>query len=212
MPAWHAELAWLPDRLGGIRERVLIEVAGNRIARVTPDLEPPPRAARLPALVIPGLASAHSHAFQRALRGHTEISEPGGSFWTWREQMYRLAAVIDPNLLHQLARAAYGEMTLAGVTVVGEFHYLHHQPDGTPYDNTNRMGEALIAAAAEAGIRITLLDTCYLQGGLDGRPLQGAQRRFGDGSAAALAVRAAGLPGGPRGPTGAAVRTGRSVD
>ncbi|HKA48901.1 MAG TPA: formimidoylglutamate deiminase [Candidatus Dormibacteraeota bacterium] len=227
MPTWHAELAWLPDRLGGIRERVLIEVAGNRIARLTPDLEPPPRAARLPGLVIPGLANAHSHVFQRALRGHTEISAPspgsagyspdfagesGGSFWTWREQMYRLAAVIDPDLLHQLARAAYGEMTLAGVTVVAEFHYLHHQPDGIPYDNPNRMGEALIAAAAEAGIRLTLLDTCYLRGGLDGRPLEGAQRRFGDGSAAAWATRAAGLRGRPRVRIGAAIHSVRAVD
>src|SRR5262245_22501439 len=232
MPAWHAELAWLPDRLGGIRERVLIEVAGNRIARVTPDLEPPPRAARLPALVIPGLANAHSHAFQRALRGHSEMRAPSagslpheagfagtpaagessGSFWTWREQMYRLAAVIDPDLLHQLARAAYGEMTLAGVTAVAEFHYLHHQPDGTPYDNPNRMGEALIAAAAEAGIRLPLLDTCYLRGGLDGRPLEGAQRRFGDGSAAAWATRAAGLRGRPRVRIGAAIHSVRAVD
>src|SRR5262249_37929987 len=220
MPAWHAELAWLPDRLGGIRERVLIEVAGNRIARVTPDLEPPPRAARLPALVIPGLANAHSHAFQRALRGHSEMRAPSagsagessGSFWTWREQMYRLAAVIDPDSLHRLARAAYGEMTLAGGTLAGEFHYLHHQPDGTTYDNPNRMGEALIAAAAEAGIRITLLDTCYLQGGLDGRPLEGAQRRFGDGSAAGWAVRAGGPGAGPRGRLGAAVHSVRAVD
>jgi len=220
MPTWHAELAWLPDRLGGVRERVLIEVAGNRIAGVTPDLEPPPRAARLPGLVIPGLANAHSHAFQRALRGHTEMRAPSagsagessGSFWTWREQMYRLAAVIDPDTLYQLARATYGEMTLAGVTAVGEFHYLHHQPDGTPYENPNRMGEALIAAAAEVGIRITLLDTCYLQGGLDGRPLEGAQRRFGDGSAAAWATRAGGLRGGPGARIGAAVHSVRAVD
>ena len=227
MPAWHAELAWLPDRLGGLRERVLIEVAGERIARLTPDLEPPPRAARLPGLVIPGLANAHSHVFQRALRGHTEMGAPspgsagyspgsavesGGSFWTWREQMYSLAAVIDPDSLHQLARAVYGEMTLAGVTAVGEFHYLHHQPDGTPYENPNRMGEELVAAADEAGVRITVLDTCYLQGGLDGRPLEGAQRRFGDGSAAAWAMRAAGLRGGPRVRIGAAVHSVRAVD
>jgi len=220
MPTWHAELAWLPNRLGGIRERVLIEVAGNRIAGVTPDLEPPPGAVRLAGLVIPGLANAHSHIFQRALRGHTEMGGPspgsagenGGSFWTWRQQMYRLAAVIDPDSLHRLARATYGEMTLAGVTVVGEFHYLHHQPDGTPYDNPNRMGEALIAAAAEAGIRLTLLDTCYLRGGLDGRPLEGAQRRFGDGSGAAWATRAAGLRGEPRVRIGAAVHSVRAVD
>src|SRR5215472_7829406 len=212
MPTWHAELAWLPDSLGGVRERVLVEVTGGRIARVTPDLESPTGATRLPGLVIPGLANAHSHVFQRALRGHTEVGAPSGSFWTWREQMYGLAAVIDPDSLHQLARAAYGEMALAGVTAVGEFHYLHHQPDGRPYENPNRMGEVLIAAAAQAGIRITLLDTCYLQGGLDGRPLEGAQRRFGDGSVATWALRSAGLRGGPRVRIGAAVHSVRAVD
>ena len=77
--------------------------------------------------------------------------------------MYALAAVLDPDLLHRLARATYAEMRLAGIDAVGEFHYLHHQPDGTPYDDPNAMGEALIAAAREVGLRICLLDTCYTQ-------------------------------------------------
>ncbi len=100
--------------------------------------------------------------------------------------MYSTAQSLTPDRYFALARAVYAEMALAGITCVGEFHYVHHQADGTPYADPNAMGEALIAAAAEAGIRITLLDTAYLHGGLtrDGyQPLQGVQRRFGDGSA-----------------------------
>jgi cytosine/adenosine deaminase-related metal-dependent hydrolase len=158
---------------------------------VTPDVDAPEQSAPLHGLVIPGLANAHSHAFQRALRGRAEAAESGGSFWTWREQMYSLAWRINPDTMYVLARATYGEMVLAGVVAVGEFHYLHHRPDGTPYEDPNRMGEALITAAGDAGLRLTLLDTCYLRGGLDGRPLDGAQRRFGDASAAAWEKRSA---------------------
>ena len=208
-PAWHAQLAWLPPSLGGVRERVLIETHDGRIARVTPDVDPPEVAARLRGLVIPGLANAHSHAFQRALRGHAEV---GGSFWSWREQMYLLAGQIDTKTVYELARATYGEMVLAGVTAVAEFHYLHHRPGGTPYDDPNQMGEALIAAAGEAGLRLTLLDTCYLHGGLDGRSLEGAQRRFGDGSAAAWAERAGALTDRSGVRIGAAVHSVRAVD
>ena len=220
MRAWHAQLAWLPPALGGVRERVLLETQNDRIARVTPDVDPPAGAGRLQGLVIPGLANAHSHAFQRALRGHAEVaapslasvSESGGSFWAWREQMYLLAGQIDTETMYELARATYAEMVLAGVTAVAEFHYLHHRPGGAPYQDPNRMGEALIAAAAEAGLRLTLLDTCYLQGGLDGRPLQGAQRRFGDGSAAAWAKRAGALRDRSGVQIGAAAHSVRAVD
>ena len=125
-------------------------------------------------------ANCHSHAFHRALRGRTHAG--GGTFWTWREQMYALAAVLDPDLLHDLARATYAEMALAGISTVGEFHYLHHGPDGTPYDDPNAMGEVLIAAAREAGLRIALLDTCYLSTGF-GKPVEGVQRGFSDGNA-----------------------------
>jgi formiminoglutamate deiminase len=210
MPAWHAELAWLPGELGGLRAHVLIQVNGDRITRVTPDSDASPEAVRLRGLVIPGLANAHSHAFQRALRGRTHGSR--GSFWTWRESMYRLAAAIDPDTMRDLACAAFGEMALAGMTAAGEFHYLHHQPDGTHYPNANVMGEALLAAADAAGIRLTLLDTCYLRGGFDGRPLEGAQRRFGDGWAEAWAERAAAICSGPRARIGAAVHSVRAVD
>src|SRR5690606_1934796 len=118
------------------------------------------------------------------------------SFWSWREQMYAIAAVLDPDLLFDLARAAYAEMHLAGIRSVGEFHYVHHQIDGTPYDDPNAMAEALIAAAREAALRITVLDTCYLAAGFDlstgsaGRAVEGVQRRFCDGDAGAWASRA----------------------
>ncbi|PBO21058.1 formimidoylglutamate deiminase, partial [Streptomyces albidoflavus] len=111
-----------------------------------------------------------------------------GTFWTWRETMYRFAAALTPDSYHALARAVYAEMALAGITAVGEFHYLHHQPDGRPYDNPNAMGEALIAAAADAGIRLTLLDTAYLSSGFGAAPDR-HQRRFSDSTADAWAER-----------------------
>ncbi|PWN02875.1 formimidoylglutamate deiminase [Nocardioides silvaticus] len=139
-------------------------------------------------LTLPALANAHSHAFHRALRGRTQ--QGTGSFWTWREQMYDLAARLTPDSYFELARATYAEMLAGGIGAVGEFHYLHHQPDGTPYDDPNEMGRALLAAADEVGIRIRLLDTCYLTAGI-GHPAEGVQRRFSDGSADAWAERVA---------------------
>jgi formiminoglutamate deiminase len=134
---------------------------------------------------VPAFANCHSHAFHRALRGRVTGAD---SFWSWRDQMYSLAGVLDPDLLFELARATYAEMNLAGIRSVGEFHYVHHQPDGMPYDEPNAMGEALIAAAREADIRITLLDTCYLAAGF-GKAPEGVQRRFADGDADAWASR-----------------------
>ena len=138
----------------------------------------------VPGLTIPGLANCHSHAFHRALRGRTQTER--GSFWTWREQMYAVAAELTPDTYFELARDTYAEMRETGISAVGEFHYLHHQPDGTPYDDPNEMGKALLAAADEAGIRIRLLDTCYLAAGI-GRPPEGVQVRFSDGDADAWA-------------------------
>ena len=108
--------------------------------------------------------------------------------------MYGWRTRLDPDSYLALARATYAEMALAGVTAVGEFHYLHHGPGGAPYDDPNEMGRALIAAAAEAGIRITLIDACYLHGGI-GEPPVGAQRRFSDGDAEAWAERVDALAG-----------------
>jgi len=210
---WHAELAWLGGPGGRAAERVLIETEGDRIAAVTAGADPPPGAVRLAGLTIPALANAHSHAFHRALRGRTHGGR--GDFWSWRERMYAVAARLDPDGYEELARATYGEMALAGVAAVGEFHYLHHAPGGVPYAEPNAMGLACIRAALDAGLRITLLDACYLRGGLDGRPLEGPQRRFGDGDADAWAARAgalAGLDGGGRVRVGAAVHSVRAVD
>ena len=188
--AWLAELAWSP--VFGLRSDVLIEASGDRLTTVTPDvLDAPPAATRLAGLTMPGLANAHSHAFHRALRGVTQATR--GTFWTWRERMYEVADRLDPDSYLALATAVYAEMALAGISCVGEFHYLHHGPGGTPYADPNQMGRALIEAAWRAGIRITLLDACYLSGGLsaDGRqqPLEGPQLRFGDADGAAWAAR-----------------------
>ena len=139
-----------------------------------------------PGLTMPGLANCHSHAFHRALRGHTQTER--GSFWTWREQMYRLAEDLTPDSYRALATEVYREMRATGITAVGEFHYVHHQPGGTPYDDPNEMGKALLAAADEAGIRIRLLDTCYLAAGF-GQEAEGVQRRFSDGDAERWAER-----------------------
>ena len=202
---YHAEYAWL----GGSdpARDVLIEVDDGRIEAVTPDA--PPQGTRLPGLTLPGLANVHSHAFHRALRGRTHTG--AGTFWTWRERMYEVAGRLDPDSYHRLARAVYGEMALAGITCVGEFHYLHHAPGGRPYADPNAMGHALLEAAREAGIRITLLDTLYLSSTVDGAPLSGPQKRFGDGSVDAWAKRAGALAPQPHAAIGFAAHSVRAV-
>ena len=193
------ELAWLGGETA--EAGVLLALEDDRLAAVTAGVAAPEDAYRLRGLTLPGLANAHSHAFQRALRGRTHAGT--GSFWTWREQMYGLAERLDPDSCFALSRAAFGEMALAGITCVGEFHYLHHAPDGTPYDDPNAMGRAVLAAAGAAGLRITLLDACYLEGGL---------ARFRDRDAAAWAERVDAIA--ERGPAkvGAAIHSVRAVD
>jgi formiminoglutamate deiminase len=204
---FHAELAWLGDRPA---PDVLLEVdSSGRFASVTPGV-PPGGATRLAGLTIPGFADTHSHAFHRALRGRTHAGL--GTFWTWRQRMYEVADRLDPDTYLALATAAYGELALAGVTCVGEFHYLHHQPGGRPYADPNAMGAVLVEAAARAGIRLTLLDTCYLAADVAGTPLAGPQRRFGDADAAAWAQRVGELrPDPDRWRLGAAVHSVRAV-
>ena len=162
-----------------VEDGVIREVSGLAGARTSTNQG-------VAGLTLPGLANCHSHAFHRALRARTQTER--GSFWTWREQMYGLAAELTPDSYRALATEVYREMVASGITAVGEFHYLHHQPDGTPYDDPNEMGRALLAAADDAGIRIRLLDTCYLAAGF-GQDLEGVQRRFGDGDATRWAER-----------------------
>jgi formiminoglutamate deiminase len=203
------EQAWL----GGLEPEagVVIEVQGERIATVrTGVLDAPDRAERLAGLVLPGLANAHSHAFQRALRGRTHRAR--GSFWSWREAMYALAQVLDPDTLRDLARATFAEMALAGITLVGEFHYLHHGPGGQRYADPNAMGHAVLEAAREAGVRITLLDACYLHGGIGVEPSP-AQRRFCDSGVEEWIERVDSLAAaGERVRAGAAIHSVRAVD
>jgi len=207
MGQYHCELAWL----GGATAEpdVLVTVDGDRITSLDTGVVAPSDATSLRGLTLPGFANAHSHAFHRALRGRTQSGS--GSFWTWREQMYAVAARLDPDSYHALARATFAEMALAGVSCVGEFHYLHHQPGGAPYSDPNSMGEALIAAADEAGLRITLLDTCYLHGGIDVE-VDHTQQRFSDGDALAWATRASALADQPTARIGAAIHSVRAVD
>ncbi|MEV8063284.1 formimidoylglutamate deiminase, partial [Streptomyces antimycoticus] len=214
---YWAEHAWVN---GSVRSDVVIVAAANgRIAAVVPDSpRPPAGSVTLRGLTIPGLANAHSHAFHRALRGVVQAESEAGtetagapdSFWTWREVMYGVADRLTPDSYFELARAVYAEMAMAGITCVGEFHYLHHAPGGARYGNPNAMGEALIAAAAEAGIRITLLDTCYLSSGFGAEPGE-HQLRFSDGTAEAWAERVSGLKSDGNTRIGAAIHSVRAV-
>ena len=197
------ERAWVG---GAVREDVLVEIEDGRFTSVTPGGRGD--ATRLAGLTLPGFANTHSHAFHRALRGRTQRER--GTFWTWREQMYAVAERLDPDSYLALATAVYGEMVAAGMTSVGEFHYLHHQPDGTPYDDPNAMSHALVEAARTAGIRLTLLDTCYLASGFGSLP-EGVQRRFGDGDVDRWLARAAAHPAAAGVVHGAALHSVRAV-
>ncbi len=211
------ELAWLPDT-DVATEGVVLRLVEGRIKSIEVGVAAGDLASDveiLHGLTFPGFANSHSHAFHRALRGRTHGGT--GDFWTWRDQMYAIAARLEPENYYELAVGVFGEMLEAGMTCVGEFHYVHHQPDGTPYVDANAMGNALVAAADTVGIRITLLDTCYLQGGLsaDGvaLPLNATQQRFSDGSVEAWLKRwgsARTESNGSR--IGAAIHSVRAVD
>ena len=204
MTAYWAEHAWLPD---GPAERVRLEIADGTFSSVRRDADSD-GAEVLPGIVLPGFADAHSHVFHRALRGRTHAV--AGDFLSWRQQMYEVAGRLDPDSLLDLATAGYAELALAGVTCVGEFHYLHHQTDGRPYADPNVMAAALREAARRAGIRLTVLDACYLTGGM-GVPVEGAQRRFADASAGAWAERVAALDGDATTRVGVAAHSVRAV-
>ncbi|MEU9107300.1 formimidoylglutamate deiminase [Streptomyces xanthophaeus] len=201
------EHAWLGTH---VEPGVALEVtADGRIGALRTGADiPPPGAEVLRGLTLPGLANAHSHAFHRALRSTVQVGS--GTFWTWRDFMYKVAQNLTPDSYFALARAVYAEMALAGITNVGEFHYVHHAPGGAAYADPNAMGEALIEAAAAAGIRITLLDTAYLSAGF-GEPPNHHQLRFSDGSAEAWAQRAGALKPREHALVGAAIHSVRAV-
>lgn len=200
--------------VGGVaRESVLVDVVDGRFVSIDVGVTAPAGAMRLAGITVPGLANTHSHAFHRALRSRAQAGP--GTFWTWRDLMYRAAARLDPDSYRRLATATFAEMAMAGITAVGEFHYVHHRPDGTPYDDPNAMGRALLDAAATAGIRITLLDTLYLHGGLEAdgyRPPSPEQRRFCDSSADAWAARVDDVRPDVGQRVGAAIHSVRAVD
>lgn len=163
--------ALLPE---GWRSDVRIDVdTQGRIASVTPDAAPGCFVA------IPGLPNLHSHAFQRGMAGLTEhAGDSEDSFWTWRELMYRFLAHLTPEDVEAIATLAYVEMLEGGFTRVGEFHYLHHAPDGLPYSDRAEMATRIAAAAEAAGINLTLLPCFYAHGGIGGAPPAPGQRRF----------------------------------
>lgn len=181
MTAFVLEKAWIDS---AVQDSVYVEIDGARFTRVEPHSTK--SAPMIAGLSVPGFANTHSHAFHRALRGRTQHNR--GDFWTWRELMYRVAGLLSPDSYYELATAVYREMLAAGFTSVGEFHYLHHQVDGTPYPRPNAMGEALISAARDAGIRITLLDTLYLSSGF-GAEVTDPQRRFSDATSESWKTR-----------------------
>ncbi|WP_437690533.1 formimidoylglutamate deiminase [Sorangium sp. So ce176] len=135
------------------------------------------------AIELPALASAHSHAFQRGMRGEAQRPGPSGAddFWSWRTAMYALAESLTPESIHAISKVAYRELRAAGVRTVGEFHYVHHQPGGAPYADRTVLADAVIEAARAAGLRIALLRVVYARAGA-GREPEGAQRRFSDAS------------------------------
>lgn len=166
---WSAQ-GWARDARFGVE-------AGQIVAADTQRSE---AAERIGQYALPGMPNLHSHAFQRAMAGLAEKqTNPSDSFWTWRETMYAFASRIGPEDLRAIATQLYVEMLKAGYTHVCEFHYLHHQPDGRPYADPAEMSLALIQAAHDAGIGMTLLPALYMTGGFDGRALSERQRRFG---------------------------------
>lgn len=169
------EQALLPE---GWADAVAVEVEDGQIASVTANA-PRDGAESFAGAAVPGLCNLHSHAFQRGMAGLTERrGETSDSFWTWRETMYRFLARLTPDDVEAIAAELYAEMLEAGFTSVGEFHYLHHAPDGGPYDNRAEMAVRIAAATAETGIGLTLLPVLYETGSFGGAPSTEGQRRF----------------------------------
>ncbi len=172
---FHAAHALLPQ---GWARDVRIVSQGGTLIEVTEGASAEPGDTAL-AIALPGLGNLHSHAFQRGMAGLTEIGgNSGDSFWSWRELMYRFLAHLQPDAMQAIAEQAYVEMLESGFTRVGEFHYLHHGPDGAPYANRAEMAERIAAAAHSSGIGLTLLPVFYAHADFGGAPPNPAQRRL----------------------------------
>ncbi|NNM73522.1 formimidoylglutamate deiminase [Enterovirga aerilata] len=175
MSTFLIDHAFLPS---GFARDVRVEVEGGLITSVEPD-RPTGAAERLRGIAVPGMPNLHSHAFQRGMAGLAERRGPANdTFWTWREVMYRFLGRLSPEDVEAVAAHAYAEMLEGGYTLVGEFHYLHHDTEGRPYSDIAELAGRIAAAAAEAGIGLTLLPCFYAQGGFGGRPPVEGQRRF----------------------------------
>lgn len=202
MTRYHCSRAWIGDEFAA---DLVVTCEDGMITDAAPGTAT--EAVSLPGIVYPGFANAHSHVFHRLLRGE---ANGRGDFWSWRRRMYEVAAELDPDSYRAVAVQTYSEMIDAGYTSVCEFHYLHHRPDGQPYRDPNVMASALADAAAETGIRLVLLDTCYLSAGF-GRPPEGVQLRFSDGSAEAWVERVSAWTPPPGVDVGAAIHSVRAV-
>ena len=164
---------WLPDLVyvdGRFQSGRAVVCDGGNIVEITDN---PPDAIRLSGrALLPGMVNAHSHAFQRIIRGRTEhrSQHTSDSFWTWREQMYAAANTLEPDDIYAVSRLAFLEMALTGITAVGEFHYIHHSRDGSPYSDPNLLEREVIRAARDVGIRIALLRVAYARAGYQTDP------------------------------------------
>ena len=214
----EGEMLWAEQALtaGGWQRDVRIELgADGRIAAIESGC---PAAGHRVGVLVPAPANLHSHAFQRAMAGLTERRgpDPRDSFWTWRTLMYRFLHRLGPDELESIAAFAQMQMLEAGFAAVAEFHYVHHQPGGARYDRLSELSMRVVAAASETGIGLTLLPVLYRHGGCGGKPLEGAQLRFGNSperfarlrEEADAAVRA--LDADAR--TGVAIHSLRAVD
>ena len=175
---FHAQWAWRGAESAVANVR--IGVSNGLITSVEDGVDAQAGDECIAGVVMPGFVNAHSHAFHRALRGRTHGG--AGDFWSWRTPMYEIANRLTPETYGELAAMTFAEMALSGITGVGEFHYIHHQQDGTRYANPNEMGLAMVAASQRAGIRMALLDVAYLHAGLDKPVPLAEQKRFSDGT------------------------------
>ncbi len=186
MTAYFAPTALLPD---GWAENVRIEADEAGFIVSVERGAAADGAVALGGPVLPGMIDLHCHAFQHAMAGLAEKSQGGAeSFWTWRQTMYRFAEALTPDHVAAIAGHLYIELLRHGYTSVAEFHYLHHGPGGTPYDDPAEMNLTMVDAAERAGIGLTLLPVLYCQGGFDGRALEDGQRRFANDAAAFLGI------------------------